>query len=188
MRTVEREKQRKNEEAFAVWISGLPASGKSTLTRALNAQLTGRGIDAAVLESDELRKVLTPHPSYDENERATFYRQMAYFGALLVRHRVPVIFDATANRRVWREEARRAIPRFIEVYVNSDLEVCMARDPKGIYQKARQGGAVSVPGFQSPYEPPEHPDVEIRGDEAPESAARRVIAQLMQKGYIESDS
>jgi len=80
---------RNNSAAFAVWISGLPASGKSTLTKALNAELAGRGIDVAVLESDELRKVFTPEPRYDERERETFYRQLAYIGALLVRHGVP---------------------------------------------------------------------------------------------------
>jgi adenylylsulfate kinase len=85
MRTVARD----GREAFAVWVTGLPASGKSTLTRALKAQLTERGIDVAVLESDELRLVFTPDPRYDENERATFYRQMTYTGALLVRHGVP---------------------------------------------------------------------------------------------------
>jgi len=174
--------------AFAVWITGLPASGKSTLASALNAQLAGRGIDAAVLESDELRRVFTPDPHYDENERAAFYRQMVYVGALLVRHGVPVIFDATANRRLWREEARQAIPQFIEVYVNSALEVCMARDPKGIYQRARQGAASSVPGLQSPYEPPERPDIEVRGDrEAPEAAAQRLLAKLIEKRFVRSD-
>ncbi len=176
---------RNNSAAFAVWISGLPASGKSTLTKALNAELAGRGIDVAVLESDELRRVFTPEPRYDEKERETFYRQMVYVGALLVRHGVPVIFDATANRRVWREEARRAIPRFVEVYVNSALEVCMARDPKGIYRMARQGGAASVPGLQSPWEPPERPDIEVCGDrEAPEAAAQRVVAKLIEKGFV----
>jgi adenylylsulfate kinase len=181
MSTVAREKS----AAFAVWISGLPASGKSTLTKALNAQLAGRGIDAAVLESDELRRVFTPDPRYDEKERETFYRQMIYVGALLVRHGVPVIFDATANRRVWREEARRAIPRFVEVYVNSALEVCMARDPKGIYRMARQGEAFSVPGLQSAYEAPERPDIEVRGDrEVPEAAAQRVVAKLIEMGYV----
>lgn len=177
-----------NPGAFAVWITGLPASGKSTLTKALKAQLGGRGIDVAVLESDELRKVFTPDPQYDENERAAFYRQITYTGALLVRHGVPVIFDATANRRLWREEARQAIPQFIEVYVNSALEVCMARDPKGIYQRTRQGEASSVPGLQSPYEPPERPDIEVHGDcEAPEAAAQRVVAKLIEKGFIRSD-
>jgi adenylylsulfate kinase len=176
---------RENSAAFAVWISGLPASGKSTLTRALKARLAARGIDVAVLESDELRRVFTPEPRYDEKERAAFYGQMVYVGALLVRHGVPVIFDATANRRVWREQARRAIPRFVEVYVNSPLDVCMARDPKGIYRMAREGEASEVPGLQATYEPPEEPDIEVRGDrEAPEAAAERVVLKLVEKGFI----
>ena len=173
-------------EAFAVWITGLPASGKSTLARTLSAQLASRGIDVAVLESDELRRVFTPEPRYDEKERAAFYRQMVYVGALLVRHGVPVIFDATANRRVWREEARRAIPRFVEVYVNSPLDVCMARDPKGIYRMARERMASEVPGLQAAYEPPERPEIEVRGDgEAPE-AAERVVSELIEKGFIQA--
>jgi adenylylsulfate kinase len=183
MRTVARD----GREAFAVWVTGLPASGKSTLTRALKAQLTERGIDVAVLESDELRLVFTPDPRYDENDRATFYRQMTYTGALLVRHGVPVIFDATANRRVWREEARRAIPRMVEVYVNSALEICMARDPKGIYRRAQRGEVSSVPGFDEVYEPPEEPDVVVHGDrEPPDSAARRVVEKLVESRYIPS--
>ena len=71
--------------------------------------------------------------------RDTFYRQMAYVGSLLVEHGVPVIFDATANRRAYRERARRQIGRFIEVYVDVPLETCMARDPKGIYRSAAAG-------------------------------------------------
>ena len=95
-------------QAFAVWITGLPASGTSTLTQALKARLQSLGIDVAVLESDELRKVFTPDARYEEKERDTFYRQMVYVGTLLVEHGVPVIFDATANRQIWREDARRA--------------------------------------------------------------------------------
>lgn len=173
------------KKAFALWITGLPASGKSTLTKALAAQLTLRGIDAAVLESDELRKVLTPEPHYDDKERERFYGQMNYIGALLVRHGVPVIFDATGNRCAWRDQARRNIARFLEVYVQSPLEVCMARDPKGIYRQARDGQASAVPGLQADYEPPEHPDIIVDGDrEAPESAAMRVIAKLIERDYL----
>ena len=185
MLTVADERSSKRDEAFAVWISGLPASGKSTLTRALETLLAERGIDAAVLESDELRKVFTPDPHYDDKERETFYRQLGYVGALLVRHGVPVIFDATANRRAWREEARRTIPHFMEVYVNSPLNVCVARDPKGIYRSAREGEAHSVPGLQLPYEPPIEPEIEVSGNSAtPEDAARRVLAKLIEKGFI----
>ena len=113
-----------------------------------------RGVDVAVLESDALRQIFTPHPHYDEQERATFYRQLVYVGTLLTRHGVPVIFDATANRRTYRDGARQQIPRFLEVYVDCPLETCMSRDPKGIYRKAREGAANTVPGLQAAYEPP----------------------------------
>src|SRR5262249_56632786 len=74
--------------------------------------------------------VLTPHPTYRELERATFYRSMSFIGVLLVAHGVPVIFDATGNRRAYRAAARAAIERFIEVYVDCPLEICVTRDPK----------------------------------------------------------
>ena len=105
-----------------------------------------------MLESDELRKVFTPDPHYDEKERDIFYRQMVYIGALLTTHGVPVLFDATANRRAYRELARQQIPQFLEVYVDSPLQTCIARDPKGIYRNASQGGASTVPGIQAEYE------------------------------------
>ena len=163
------------DEAFAVWITGLPASGKSTVSKALAAELRARGISVEVLESDELRKVLTPRPRYDETEREMFYAQMAFIGALLVRHGVAVIFDATANKRMYRDQARRQIPRFLEVYVDTPLEVCMRRDPKGIYRHS----SGNVPGLQVTYEPPLDPDLVIHGDrEKPEDAARRIVEKL----------
>ena len=178
----------KPKNSFAVWVTGLPASGKSTLVTSLRAQLATRGIEIAVLESDVLRKIFTPHPRYDDDERETFYRQMVFVGKLLTQHGVPVIFDATANRRLYRDHARSQIPRFLEVYVDCPLETCIARDPKGIYHKAREGAAHSVPGLQSTYEPPEKPDLVVRGDrEMPEAAARRVMMKLVERGYLPND-
>jgi len=175
----------KTKDAFAVWVTGLPASGKSTLVASLEAQLADRGIDVAVLESDALRHILTPHPRYDEAEREAFYRQMVYIGTLLAQHGVPVIFDATGNRRPYRDQARQQIPRFLEVYVNCPLETCMARDPKGIFRQGRQGTTQSVPGLQATYEPPESPDVVVHGDsEVPEAAAQSVIAKLVERRYL----
>lgn len=172
------------QSSFALWITGLPASGKSTLAAALKSQLAEQGIDVAVLESDSLRKILTPHPRYDEEERDTFYGQLAYIGALLVEHGVPVIFDATANLRIYRSRAREQIRHFLEIYVDSPVSVCMARDPKGIYRQAEAGTTATVPGVQALYEPPEAPDLIVHGDrESPETAARRVIALLIGKGY-----
>ncbi len=173
------------EEAFAVWITGLPASGKSTLAAALARALEAQGVDAAVLESDALRKVFTPKPRYDEEERDVFYASLLHVGRLLLRHGVPVIFDATANRRVFRDRARQAIPKFLEVYVACPLDTCVSRDPKGIYRKAKRGETDAVPGLQADYEPPLHAEVVVRGDaDSPEAAARRVVAVLREKGYL----
>jgi len=170
--------------SFAVWVTGLPASGKSTITRALVDELKSRGIDVAVLESDALRQVLTPRPSYSEEERDAFYRALAYVGTILVAHGVPVVFDATANRRAYRSRARAAIDRFIEVYVECPLDVCRARDPKGLYQKARSGGTTTLPGVQAEYERPDRPDLVVRGDGPPEAAARAIVTLLEERGNI----
>lgn len=170
---------------FAVWITGLPASGKSTVAAAVVRELAARGVAVAVLESDALRRVFTPHPCYSDEERDVFYGAMVHVGRLLAEHGVPVIFDATGNRRAYRDRARRQIPRFVEVYVDCPLEVCMARDPKGIYRRAREGAATTVPGVQAVYEPPAHPEVLVRGDgELPNLAARQIVATLVDKGYL----
>jgi adenylylsulfate kinase len=173
------------EKAFAVWITGLPASGKSSLAGALVRELRSMGLSPAVLESDRLREILTPRPRYDEEERERFYAAMARVGRLLVDQGVPVIFDATANLRSYRERAREEIARFLEVYVECPLAVCEARDPKGIYRKARAGLAKDVPGLQAPYEPPAEPDVRVRGDrDNPEEAAHRVVMALGAQGLL----
>ncbi|MBI5418756.1 MAG: adenylyl-sulfate kinase [Deltaproteobacteria bacterium] len=175
------------QPGFAVWITGLPASGKSTLAAALARELASRGTNFAVLESDVLRRIFTPAPRYDEAERDVFYGGMAYIGRLLTEHGVSVIFDATAIRRSYRDRARRQISRFLEVYVDCPLSVCAARDPKGIYRSAREGAASGVPGVQAEYEPPLRPDVVVRGDgESPGEGARRIVARLIGKGYLTS--
>ena len=175
----------KPEPAFAVRITGLPSSGKSTLAAALAKELSALGKDVAVLESDELRKILTPHPVYSEQEREIFYGAMAYVGKLLVDHGVPVIFDATANRRLYRDRARKQIAKFFEVYVSCPLAVCMERDVKGVYRKAQEDGTSTVPGLQAPYEPPECPDMIVSGDrDSPEVAARKLVSALEARHYL----
>jgi adenylylsulfate kinase len=172
--------------AFAIWITGRPGSGKSTLTRAVAARLAARGIDVAVLESDELRQVLTPRATYGAAERDDFYRALAHVGALLVEHGVPVIVDATANLRRYRDRARERLGRFVEVYVDTPLDECVRRDPKGLYRQAAAGGTATLPGVQAPYEAPEHPEVHVDGvREPPDEAARRVCERLESLGYVD---
>ncbi|HEX6530370.1 MAG TPA: adenylyl-sulfate kinase, partial [Burkholderiales bacterium] len=129
--------------SFALWLTGLPASGKSAIARELLRLLHERGVEASVLESDVMRTQLTPFPRY-ETDRDFFYSSLAEVGALLVERGRPVLFDATANRRAYREAARHRIARFAEVYVDTPLEVCKARDPKGLYRQ----------GMKMAYEPP----------------------------------
>jgi len=173
------------ETAFAVWLTGLPASGKSTVARALAAELGGKGIRAAILESDAIRREIAPNAGYYDAERDAFYATLAYLARALVLHGVPVIVDATANRRTYRDRARDAIPGFLEVHVRCPLAVCQARDPKGIYRRGAEGTAKNVPGLSAPYEPPLLPEVVVDGErDDPAVAAGRIVAELERKGFL----
>jgi adenylylsulfate kinase len=146
--------------SVAIWLTGLPASGKSTIAAALIPKLKEIG-PVEVFESDAIRRILTPHPTYSNAERDLFYRALAFMGAKLVSHGVTVIFDATANKRAYRDFARSLIPRFIEVAVECPLELAMQRDYKGTYQRGQRGESSTVPGLQDPYEAPLSPEVRI---------------------------
>ena len=172
------------KQGWAVWITGLPASGKSTISRCLSERLAARGVNVQVLESDTLRSVLTPRPTYDPEEREFFYNALIHIGIMLTKNGINVIFDATANRRIWRNKARRAIPGFLEVYVKTPLDVCEDRDPKGIYRKAGKGEAKTVPGRQDPYEEPEKPEVIVKGTESPDESAKKILEAMNEIGII----
>lgn len=169
-------------QSVAIWITGLPASGKSTIARALKPQLEATGLNVEVLESDEVRRVLTPEATYSQAERDLFYRALALMGAKLVEHGVTVIFDATATKRAYRDFARNLIPRFIEVAVECPLEICMERDYKGTYQRGQRRESSTVPGLQEPYETPVNPDLVIDTTEVHASAAaENILALVMER-------
>jgi adenylylsulfate kinase len=173
-----------SQRGFAVWITGLPSSGKSSVTRELVQALQELGVPVLVLESDELRSILTPEATYSPAERDQFYRALVLIGALAVRNGINIIFDATANRRAYREHARAVIPSFIEAYIECPLEVCMNRDPKGIYGRARSGAASSVPGLQMPYEPPLNPEITLDCQAPPDIGANAILNNLKKLQYL----
>ena len=178
----------RDQPGWAVWLTGLPASGKSTLAAELAKRLERMGQDYQVLESDALRQRLTPGATYSEVERYVFYAALAWMGTLLTRHGVAVIFDATAHRRAYREVARREIPRFLEVWVDCPLAVCRGRDPKGIYQAAARGEARQVPGIGVAYQPNVEAELVIdSAHESPAEAADRIVAALQQRGWLGMD-
>jgi adenylylsulfate kinase len=170
--------------AFAIWLTGLPASGKSTIVAELKPQLEALGLVVEVLESDEVRRVLTPTATYSDAERDLFYRALVFTGQKLVSHGVAVVFDATASRRAYRDFARSVIPRFIEVSVECPLATCMERDKKGTYLKGRRGDSLTVPGLQSPYEAPTKPDLRIDSTTATSSDAARQILDLVKAKFL----
>lgn len=171
-----------SSHATAIWLTGLPASGKSTITAALKPKLEAAGHTVEVLESDAVRQILTPVPTYSREERDLFYRALAFLGSRLVVHGVTVVFDATANRRAYRDFARTLIPRFIEVAVVCPLDLCMKRDYKGTYQRGQRGESSTVPGLQDPYEAPLNPDVTIDTTKmTAEEAAGRIFERAREQ-------
>jgi adenylylsulfate kinase len=167
-----------NREGFAVWLTGLPASGKSTISRDLARRLRELGFPVVVLESDRMRKILTPRPTYTDPERDLFYSQLVSIGRLITEAGVNVIFDATANKRAYRDEARRVIARFAEIHVDCPVGICMSRDPKGIYAAAGAGRTAAVPGIQAPYEPPLRPELVVDCQAPPEVSAAAILEKV----------
>lgn len=175
------------EQGFALWITGLPSSGKSTIARYVTKRLRDDySVPIVHLESDELRKLLTPEPNYSPEERDWFYEVLRRLAQLLTSNSVNVIIDATGNKGQYRDNARSCISRFLEIYIKCPIEVCKKRDPKGIYRMAQQGKAKSVPGIQNPYEEPKGPDVIIESDRtSPEESAMTVLKKLENFGWIQ---
>ncbi len=173
-----------SSRAFAIWITGLPASGKSTIVSALRPRLEALGLTVEVLESDAVRRILTPEATYSQAERDLFYRALAFTGQRLVANGVTVIFDATASMRGYRDYARREISRFAEVAIDCPLDVCMQRDRKGTYGKGQRGETATVPGLQVPYEGPVNPEVRIDTTKVqpPEAAAR--ILEFVKRNFL----
>lgn len=172
------------QEGFALWLTGIPASGKSSIARELVKQLHARHASVVVLESDEMRRILTPTPTYSEEERSQFYRALALIGTLITHSGINVIFDATANKRAYRDHARQAISKFLEIYVVCPQDICVKRDPKGIYARAALNLATTVPGIQTAYEPPVSPELMLDGQAPPDLEAAKIIAALKRSSYI----
>jgi adenylylsulfate kinase len=160
-----------------VWVTGLPASGKSTLARRLRDRLREGGRGAAVLDGDAVRAALVPPPGYGEADRAAFYETLGNLALALAGEGLVAIVAATAHRRAFRDRVRARAARFVEVLVDVPAETCAARDPKGLWARARAGDAPDLPGAAVAYEPPLAPEVVARGGE--DGAAVEAIAAAL---------
>ena len=170
--------------AWAIWITGLPGSGKTTIAREVADRLKDERLKT--LQLDEIRTIVTPQPTYSEQERDIVYAFLAYTAKVLTECGVNVIIDATANRKRYRDLARRLIPRFAEVYVSCSLDTCVKREahrvtefaPPGIYEKSHAQEAV-VPGVNVAYETTEDPELTIDSERvAPTEAAGVIVREI----------
>jgi adenylylsulfate kinase len=159
-----------------IWLTGLPRSGKSTLARGLLDALAERGHATLWLDSDDLRAVMTPNPSYSDAERDAFYATVGHLARLGSGGGVTVVISATASKRAYREAVRRAVPAFVEIWIRADQETLRDRDVDGLYRDADAGAANTVPGAGSTYEAPVDADLEL--DSATMSPAEMVRATL----------
>ncbi len=169
-------------KGIVLWITGLPGSGKSTIADGIKDRFP----DFVILRMDELRKIVTPEPTYSEDEREMVYRAIVYAAKTISELDHNVIIDATGNMRRWRELAKQLIPNFAEIYLKCPIDVCMEREvsrkktrgaPKGIYKKGKTGWP--VPGVQVPYEEPLKPELIIETDTVSIKEAVSVISDFI---------
>ena len=148
-----------------IWLTGLSGAGKSTIANALEVALHGDGRRTYLLDGDNVRQGLNKDLGFTDAERVENIRRVAEVARLMMDAGLVVITAFISPFRREREMARDLIgtDNFLEVYVNTSLEVCESRDPKGLYKKARKGELPNLSGIGSPYEPPEAPDVVVDG-------------------------
>lgn len=167
----------------AIWLTGLPGSGKTSIAKALKKA----NPEIILLRMDEMRRIVTPNPTYSDNEREILYRSLVYTAKTLTESGHTVIIDATGHKRSWRDLAREVIKDFGEIYLRCPLDVCKKRElvriddfaPKDIYKKAEKGEP--VPGVVVPYEEPLKPDLIIDTDKVLIEESVREILRLINR-------
>jgi adenylylsulfate kinase len=153
--------------ARTVWLTGLSSAGKSTVAQALAARLRAAGRPVEILDGDAVREVLTAGLGFSRADRDENVRRIGYVADLLSRNGIDVVCAVISPFRAARDEVRaRHGDRFVEVWVATPIETCVARDVKGLYARQARGELRGLTGVDDPYEPPLAPEVVLRTDDA----------------------
>ena len=168
-----------NDAGFCIWMTGLPSAGKTTIGRELERLLRLRGRRAELLDGDEIRRGLSADLGFDRSSREAHAGRVAFVAKLLARNGVVPIVALISPYRSSRAAARTMIGPFVEVYIATPVEVCEARDVKGLYRRARAGEIRDMTGVDDPFEAPEAADVTVRTvGETPQESAQLILSAL----------
>jgi bifunctional enzyme CysN/CysC len=176
--------------ACALWLTGLPGAGKSTIGRGIDAELHRRDLHAYMLDGDRVRRGLSRDLGFSDADRVENVRRVAEVASLMVDAGLIVICALISPFRADRQLARSLFEpgRFIEVFVDAPLAVAEARDPKGLYARARRGEIRNFTGVDSPYEPPESPEVHLDTSASrPDHSVSELVARMEQLGLVSTD-
>ncbi len=174
------------QAGFTLWFTGLSGSGKSTVSELVFQRLREAGHKAELLDGDVVRTNLSQGLGFSKEDRDTNIRRIGFVCELLSRNGVIAVVAAISPYREAREEVKRRVGRFVEIYVECPVAVLAERDVKGLYKRALAGEIPHFTGVTDPYEAPEHPDLVIRSDREPvQESMERVWALLRKLGLIE---
>jgi adenylyl-sulfate kinase len=181
----------RRQQGYTIWLTGLSASGKSTIATALEQHLLHLSLAAYRLDGDNIRFGLNKDLGFSERDRNENIRRIGEVARLFADSACIAITSFISPYRKDREQARRlhaeSEPRleFIEVWVDVPIEVAEQRDPKGLYKKARRGEIPEFTGVSAPYEEPEGPEIHIRSDQCTvEEAVAQIVEYLRKKGLL----
>ncbi|MFY9226314.1 MAG: adenylyl-sulfate kinase [Blastocatellia bacterium] len=174
-----------SDKGFTLWFTGLSGAGKTTLAHIVETELRHRGLKVEILDGDVVRTNLSKGLGFSKEDRDTNIRRIGFVCHLLSRNGVAAISAAISPYREVRDEVRKMIGDFVEVYVHCPLEVCAERDVKGLYAKAMAGQIPGFTGVSDPYEAPLNPEVMVDSSkETPEESAKKIIRKLEEMGYV----
>lgn len=172
-------------KGVTIWLTGLSGSGKSTVSHTLQREIEDRGFKIEVLDGDVIRQNFCKGLGFSKEDRDENIRRIAFVCHLLTRNNVPVIAAAISPYREIRDEARKLIGDFVEIYVKCPVNICMDRDVKGLYKKAIAGEISNFTGVSDPYEEPQNPDLILETDkETPAESVAKIIDLLELRGYL----